>query len=97
MVIVVLEVRGNCRTGRLKPEARPMSRISRLTTVASTGRRMKLSVNDMGTAPPLLPGPLFRPDQGLGVVDADGGPRIELDLPGRHHLLADGEAAGDGD
>src|SRR4029450_5385311 len=86
MVMVVLEVFGNCRTGRLKPEARPISRISRLTTVASTGRRMKMSVNDMGSR--LLPGPVFGPRQRLGVVDADAGARIELDLAGRHHLLA---------
>ena len=36
---------------RLKSEASPISRISRLTTLASTGRRMKMSVNDIAGLP----------------------------------------------
>ena len=44
MVIVVFEVCGNWRICSFSPAIEPMSRISRLTTVASTGRRMKRSV-----------------------------------------------------
>ena len=46
--MVVFDSSGYCRTCRLKAALRPMSRMSRLTTEASTGRRMKMSVNDMG-------------------------------------------------
>ena len=44
MVIVVFEVCGNWRTCSFSPAMSPTSRMSRLTTVASTGRRMKRSV-----------------------------------------------------
>src|SRR5580658_4740752 len=44
MVIVVFDVSGNCRTCSLKAAMPPIRRMSRLTTLASTGRRMKRSV-----------------------------------------------------
>jgi len=51
MVSVVLSVSGYCRTGR-SPRARaPSSRMSVLTTSASTGRRTKRSVNFMTSIP----------------------------------------------
>jgi len=40
-------VRGYCRIGSEAIAFRPSTRIIRLTTIASTGRRMKISVNDM--------------------------------------------------
>jgi len=47
MVIVVFDSLGNCRIGSPIIARSPISRINRLTTSASTGRRMKMSVNDM--------------------------------------------------
>ena len=41
-------VRGYCRTGSAVRDLRPSTRISRLTTVASTGRRTKISVKRIG-------------------------------------------------
>ena len=46
-VIVVFDNFGYCRIGRPIIAVRPISRISRLTTSASTGRRMKMSVKDI--------------------------------------------------
>src|SRR6516162_2992753 len=47
MVIVVFDSFGNCRIGSPIIARSPISRINRLTTSASTGRRIKMSVNDM--------------------------------------------------
>ncbi len=47
MVIVVLESSGYWRIGSLNPAWAPTRRMSRLTTVASTGRLMKISVKRM--------------------------------------------------
>jgi hypothetical protein len=38
---------GYCRTVRLRIACRPAITMTRLTTIASTGRRMKMSVNFM--------------------------------------------------
>ena len=46
-VIVVFDSFGYWRICRPVIALRPISRISRLTTSASTGRRMKMSVKDM--------------------------------------------------
>src|SRR6516162_5464169 len=50
-VIVVLDSLGYWRICKPVIALRPISRISRLTTSASTGRRMKMSVKDMSQAP----------------------------------------------
>ncbi len=47
-VIVVFDSLGYCRIGNPIIARNPISRIKRLTTSASTGRRIKMSVNDMG-------------------------------------------------
>ena len=50
-VTTAFSVRGYCSTGRALMARRPTTRISRLMTAASTGRRMKRSVNFMGRRP----------------------------------------------
>ena len=45
--MVVFDSSGYCRIGSLNPACAPMSRINRLTTLASTGRLMKMSVKDI--------------------------------------------------
>src|SRR5581483_11200395 len=45
--ITVFSSFGYCRIGKLKPETAPMSRMSKLTTTDSTGRRLKRSVKVM--------------------------------------------------
>src|SRR5262249_15438223 len=46
MVIVVFDSLGYCRIGNSSIDRSPINRISRLTTSASTGRRIKISVKD---------------------------------------------------
>src|SRR5271168_2622397 len=87
MVIVVFEVSGNCRTCRRKPAMPPIRRMSRLTTLASTGRRMKRSVKAfMGFSS--RPGRFCWARQRGRLVDRDRGISLELDLAGGHHPLA---------
>src|SRR6267378_2753673 len=83
-------VRGYCRTGRSPIERSPSTKIVRLTTVARTGRSMKMSVNFLICAPRSR---VF----GLGgrvvrrldrVVDDHGHPGAQLDLPGGDHRVA---------
>src|SRR5262245_42047622 len=82
--MVVLDSSGYWRIGSLKPPCAPMSRISRLTTLASTGRLMKMSVKAMW----LLFRPLRLRRQGLRIVDLDGGVGVKLELAAGHDLLA---------
>src|SRR5277367_4736715 len=87
MVIVVFEVSGNCRTCSRKPAMPPISRMSRLTTLANTGRRMKRSVKAfMGF--PSRPGGLRRGGKRGRFVERDRRIGLELDLAGGHHALA---------
>src|SRR5437879_2714213 len=83
-------VRGYCSTGRSPIERRPSTSTVRLTTVARTGRSMKMSVNFLICAPRSL---VF----GLGgrvvrrlnrVVDDHGHPCAQLDLSGGDHRVA---------
>src|SRR5882762_3611864 len=83
-------VRGYCSTGSSPIERRPSTKIVRLTTVARTGRSMKMSVNFLIFAPRSLV-------LGFGgwvvrrldrVVDDHGYPRAQLDLPGGDHRIA---------
>ena len=55
MVTTVSLVSGYWRTSRENRERRPTTRISRLTTLASTGRRMKMSVKFMALSGPIGP------------------------------------------
>src|SRR5215210_4736578 len=51
MLTTVFDSFGYCRIGRLVAARKPISRISRLTTTASTGRLMKISVKAIAGAP----------------------------------------------
>src|SRR4029079_10287899 len=79
--------------GNLKPACAPTSRMSRLTTVASTGRLMKMSVKRIG----LLLRQLSRSFYRARIVDLDGGARLQFELAAAHHLLSCGDAFEDGD
>src|SRR6266513_644321 len=83
-------VRGYCSTGRSPIERRPSTKIVRLTTVARTGRSMKISVNFLICAPrSLVLGFGGRVVRRLDrVVDDHGHPCAQLDLPGGDHCIA---------
>src|SRR6266581_358458 len=83
-------VRGYCRTGRSPIERKPSTKIVRLTTVASTGRSMKMSVNFLICAPrSLVLGLRRRLVRRLDrIVDDHGHPRAQLDLSGGDHRVA---------
>src|SRR5271168_5663725 len=87
MVIVVFEVSGNCRTCSRNPAMAPISRMSRLTTLASTGRRMKRSVKAFMDFPS-RPGGLRRGGKRGRFVERDRRIGLELDLASGHHALA---------
>src|SRR5271165_2151290 len=87
MVIVVFEVCGNWRICSLYPAIAPTSRMSRLTTLASTGRRMKRSVKAFIGASSRLRRHRGRRQSGR-LIDSDGRVGLQLDLSGGHHLLA---------
>src|SRR5580658_1355434 len=78
--MVVLDSSGYCRTGRAENARKPISRISRLTTVARTGRRMKRSVKRMASGPGSVGRNLVGCLQRLGLDDGDDRSRPELQL-----------------
>src|SRR3546814_7188824 len=84
IVIVALSIRGYCRTGRLNVALTPTSRISRLTTIARMGRRIKMSVNAISAASSSCGG-------GHGHVRAG----LDAKLPFRHHDIAGLQAPSD--
>src|SRR5262252_911639 len=84
-----MSLRGYCRTERERIACSPAIRITRLTTIARTGRRTKRSVIFMSVVLRFR-GRIVR---GLHrVVDLDGGAGPELEGSGRHDLLAGLEA-----
>src|SRR5690349_4393523 len=83
-MITVFSSSGYCRTVRSKKARAPSSRISRLTTVASTGRRMKISVKRIG----LLPRHFARVLQALLVGEDHLGAVMQLQLPADHDQVA---------
>src|SRR5512141_3091011 len=85
-------VRGYCSTGSSATERSPITSSSRLTTLASTGRWMKISVNFI-CAPSLVHRPRRGVVRGLDVVvDHDLRAAAQLDLARGHHGLAFGKA-----
>src|SRR3954467_12753832 len=89
MVITVSSVFGNWRTGRVARPCRPSSRISRLTTEASTGRRMKIEVKFMTPPfPAVLGSGLWRAGGGDRVVDYHPETVLQLELAGGDDLVA---------
>src|SRR5436305_8751482 len=84
-----MSVRGYCRTVSERMDCRPAIRITRLTTTASTGRRMKRSVNFIALFPLAVLRPRRRAVRGLDlVVDLDGGAVAELEDSRGDHLFA---------
>ena len=80
-----MSLRGNCRTESERIDCSPAIRMTRLTTIARTGRRMKRSVNFIQLSSGLGAG-LFA---GLDlVVDLDRGAVAELEDARGHDLLA---------
>src|SRR5271163_92574 len=87
MVIVVFDVSGNCRTCSRRAAMPPIKRMSRLTTLASTGRRMKRSVKAfIGFSS--RPGRFRRTWKRGRFVESDRRIGLELDLAGGHYALA---------
>src|SRR3954447_11588182 len=98
MVITVFFSSGYCRTGSSKNARRPISRISRLTTAARTGRRTKMSVNERMPGSVRLLGRWRRGDgQGVAAGDGDRRPVLQLELARAHDEIAGLDAAYQGD
>src|SRR5262245_4554239 len=85
-----MSLRGYCRTDSVRIDWIPAMRITRLTTIARTGRLMKRSVNFMGPgSPSAVHGVRRRVVAGLRlVVDLDGRAVAQLEHPRGHDLLA---------
>src|SRR5690242_14099461 len=83
-----ISLRGYCRTLRERMDCRPAIRITRLTTIASTGLLTKISVNFIGLSLAVL-GFGSRTISRLNlVVDLNSGAVAEFEDAGRHHLVA---------
>src|SRR5580700_7875099 len=102
-VTVALSSLGYCRTLSDFIAWKPAMRITRLTTIARTGRRTKTSVNFMGAyASLVVASAIVGAGCELGVdlhvvVHRHLGPVTQLEGAGAHDLLAGGDAVGDGD
>src|SRR5215831_19021760 len=95
-----MSLRGYCRTESVRIAWMPAIRITRLTTIARTGRLMKRSVNFMAfrSLPSAVHGVRRRVVAGLRlVVDLDGRPVSELEDTRGHDLLAGLQAREDRD
>src|ERR1700709_1305662 len=86
-VITVLDSFGYCRIGRLVAALKPISRISRLTTSASTGRLMKISVKAITGAPVSVQRRFCRHRRWRIGGYRDRGARLQLELPDRDHAI----------
>src|SRR5262249_29887376 len=91
---MAMSLRGYWRTESARIDCSPAMRITRLTTIARTGRLMKRSVNFTSALLGLGRRVVGRL---LGVVDLDGRAVAELEDPGRHDFLAGLQAGEDGD
>src|SRR6185312_6693457 len=98
MVTTAFWVFGYWLIGRLSSARRPSTTTSKLITTASTGRRIKISVNFIGRIPLLF---LRRRVRVVGrlnaVVDHHRCVVLELELAAGHYLLTSLQAFGDGD
>src|SRR5947207_8137 len=95
-----MSLRGNWRTESERTACSPAMRITRLTTMARTGRRMKRSVNFMMVARCLLTVFRFRRRQVSRlhrVVDRHGCAGAQLEHARGHHFLARLDAGHHGD
>src|SRR6516164_398797 len=87
-VIVVFDSLGYCLIGSPSIARSPISRIRRLTTSASTGRRMKMSVNDTGVAEKSVQRGVGRRLRRRRAGDRDLRAALQLNLTGGDDLLA---------
>src|SRR5689334_7832527 len=94
-VMVALSSFGYCRTLSVRIACRPAMMMTRLTTIARTGRRTKMSVNFTGASAVLGARGELRLDLDV-VVHHDAGIVAELEGSGRHHLLTGFHAVGHG-
>src|ERR1700687_246007 len=100
-----MSLRGYCRTESERIDCRPAIRMTRLTTIARTGRRMKRSVNficemssSFGPGGSAVFGLRRGGISGLRrVVHLDRGPVAELEYSRGHDLLARLDARHDRD
>src|ERR1700681_4925597 len=88
MVTTAFWVRGYCRIGNVPTERNPSTRMSRLMTIASTGRLMKMSVKFIAVR-------LLIRRRGIGVVrrlhrivDDEARAVAQLELAGADHGVA---------
>src|SRR6186713_789697 len=89
-----MSLRGNCRTLSERMDWIPAIRMTRLTTIARTGRRMKRSVNFILAVLRPRRGALR---QGHGAVHLDRRPRAQLEDARAHDHLPGLDAAEHGD
>src|SRR5918992_5013337 len=85
---IAISLRGYCLTLKERTDCSPAIRITRLTTIASTGRLMKRSVNRIGCS-----SVVFRRGRRIvaglhRVVDEDRDPVPQLEHAGGHHFVA---------
>src|SRR5450432_1919632 len=86
MVTTAFSVWGYWLTGKLPTERNPSTRISRLTTIASTGRRMKRSVKFMVRASTFLRRCILLVERLHAIVDAQRRAVFQFELSaGDHH------------
>src|SRR4051794_40349685 len=97
MVTTPFSVLGYWLTGRPDSARSPSTTISRLTTIASTGRRMKMSVKFMRRASLFLRLRVRVVGRLDAVVHRDRRAVLQLVLPAAHHHLAGLQALDDGD
>src|SRR3979490_2871371 len=85
MVTTAFSVWGYWLTGNVPTEGKPSTRISRLTTIASTGRRMKRSVKFMVRTSMFLRRWLLLLDRLPGCVDAPRRAVLQFELATGDH------------
>src|SRR5277367_6236143 len=86
MVTTAFWVLGYWRTDRLASDRAPSTRISRLSVVARTGLRMKMSVKFIASLSLFLRGRIGTVQRLNTVVDDKRRAVLELDAPARHNF-----------
>src|SRR5579863_5536347 len=85
MVTTAFSVWGYWLTGKLPTDRSPKTRISRLMTTASTGRRMKISVKFMSRASLFLRRRVLLVLRLHAIVDAQRRAVLQFELPAGDH------------
>src|ERR1700680_2605343 len=97
MVTTAFSVCGYWLTGRRPTDRKPSTRISRLMTTASTGRRMKRSVKFMAPSSLFLRRRVLVVERLHAVVDAQRRAVLQFKLSARDHRRPFGHALQNGD